>query len=101
VHDADGVGDVFNNQPHNVARLLHLGADPEEKDMDGKTAWYWAVQYIPMVHRVSWSSCWRMITFLRVAYGKTIAHSICEANVILALELVCVLSPDGITDIDK
>lgn len=32
---------AFHNQPQNVKRLLKYGADLEEKDVEGKTAWHW------------------------------------------------------------
>jgi hypothetical protein len=91
---------AFNNQPRNVARLLHLGADPEEKDMDGKTAWHWAV------HPTGPPRALKLLlthdrTFSRDAYGKTVAHCVCEANAVQALELVCALRPDCIADVDK
>eukprot|EP00730_Choanoeca_flexa_P002516 TRINITY_DN11078_c0_g1_i1.p1 TRINITY_DN11078_c0_g1~~TRINITY_DN11078_c0_g1_i1.p1 ORF type:complete len:1134 (+),score=123.20 TRINITY_DN11078_c0_g1_i1:36-3404(+) len=90
---------AYNNAPKMIKRLLKLGAELNEKDIDGKTAMHWAVHADSV-------TCLKMIithdaTFFRDAIGKTLSHTAAELNASAALRLLHRLRPDTVFDLDK
>ena len=90
---------AFHNQIACVSLLLALGADVEEKDVDGKTANHWAV------HKEN-ARCLRRLlrldsTFFRDHKGKTVLHQAAEAGSVPAMKTVLALRRDAVSDTDK
>ena len=90
---------AFHNQIACVSLLLSLGAEVEEKDVEGKTANHWAV------HREN-ARCLRRLlklesTFFRDHRGKTVLHQAAETGSVPAMKAVLALRRDAVSDADK
>ena len=90
---------AFHNQIACLSLLLSLGADVEEKDVEGKTANHWAV------HREN-AKCLRRLlrlesTFFRDHKGKTVLHQAAETGSVIAMKAVLALRRDAVSDSDK
>ena len=90
---------AFHDQISCVSLLLSLGAEVEEKDIEGKTALHWAV------HPGS-SKCLRRLlrleaTFFKDHLGKTILHQAAEKGSISSLKAVLAVRSDSVADTDK
>ena len=90
---------AYNDQIASVSLLLSLGAEVEEKDIEGKTANHWAV------HTDS-AKCLRRLlklesTFFKDHKGKTVLHQAAETGSIPGMKAVLSLRRDAISDLDK
>ncbi|KAI6660523.1 Ankyrin repeat domain-containing protein 55-like [Oopsacas minuta] len=90
---------AYHNQIACVSLLLSLGAEVEEKDVDGKTANHWAVH-------TDNAKCLRRLlklesTFFKDHKGKTVLHEAAEMGSIPAMKAVLSLRRDAVCDVDK
>ena len=90
---------AYHDQIACVSLLLSLGAEVEEKDIEGKTANHWAV------HTDS-AKCLRRLlklesTFFKDHKGKTVLHQAAETGSIPAMKAVLSLRRDAVCDLDK
>lgn len=90
---------AYNDRSHHLAILVKRGADLEEKDVDGKTAYHWAV------HRRD-AKCLKKIldmpsTFYKDKLGRTVAHICGELGGKDAVAAIVEARADAINDPDK